>query len=124
MLEPYAARVHWRLPAPAPAGHWERLVCAHLEAFARGCDEAGARVIGHIKALSLRPGGGYLRVSVVGPALPAAVEGRVPAGRIELELTLNAVVYGLGRDRVERLARATAVPLAEQWQAEVTIEAV
>ena len=121
ILEPYAVSQRWHLPQAD--GKWEALLGEYLETLARRCDETGTCVIGHIKALALFPGGGYVQVSVVSPALPANVNGNVPAGCTELELALNVIVYGLARDLVERVTRETAVHLADQWQGEVTIEA-
>jgi hypothetical protein len=120
ILEPYAVRLHWRLPAVD--GRWEAVLTEYLETLAQGCQAAGVCVIGHIKALALFPGGGYLRVSVVSPGVPAGVEGQAPAGCTELSLALNVIVYGLGRELVEKITLETATSLAAQWEGEVSIE--
>jgi hypothetical protein len=88
------------------------------------CAETGKGMIGHIKALVLFPDGGYLRVSVISPTLPAGVEGSVPANCSELILTLNVIVYGLGRDALEHLARETADHLNKKWKGRMIIKAL
>ena len=96
ILEPYAVNQRWSLSGDADK--WETLISEYLETLARRCHETGKCIIGHIKALALFPNGGYLRVSVVSPTVPAGVEGSVPTDCTELVLTLNVIVYGLGRD--------------------------
>lgn len=121
ILEPYAVNQRWRLIGNAD--RWENLISQFMETLASRCHETGRAVIGHIKALALFPDGGYLRVSVVSPSLPAGVEGSVPTGCAELVLTLNVIVYGLERDALERLTRETADDLTKKWKGGITIEA-
>ncbi len=121
ILEPYAVSQRWKLPQET--GQWEARLAEYLETLARRCSAAGPCVVGHIKALALFPESGYVQVSVVGPALPASVQGRVPAGCTELVLDLNVIVYGLARDRAEQITRETAARLAAEWQGEVMTEA-
>ena len=121
ILEPYTVKQRWRLFGDV--GEWENLVSEFMQTLARRCHETGKGIIGHIKALALFPDGGYLRVSVVSPTLPAGVEGSVPVGCTELLLTLNIIVYGLGRDTLEQLTYETADHLTKKWK-EVTIEAL
>jgi hypothetical protein len=120
ILAPYAVSQHWRL-SPGDTD-WESLLVEYLTMIAHACQEFEGCVIGHIKALALFPSGGYLQVSVVDPAVPAGVKGSVPADCTELNLTLNVIIYGLELDNVERIARETAVKLADRWNGEVIIE--
>ncbi len=120
ILEPYTVKQRWRLFGGAD--RWENLIGEFMETLARGCHETGKAVIGHIKALALFPDGGYLRISVVSPTLPAGVEGNAPEGCNELLLTLNVIVYGLARGTLERLTRETVDRLTKKWRREVTIE--
>ncbi len=120
ILEPYAVSQHWNLPVAD--GKWEAILSEYLETIARRCAETGPCVIGHVKALAFFPNGGYVRVSVVSPTLPAGVEGSVPMGCTELVLALNVIVYGLARNLLERITCETAVQLAKRWQGEVAIE--
>ncbi len=121
ILEPYTVKQRWRLIGDAD--RWENLISEYLETLARRCHETGKGMIGHIKALALFPDGGYLRVSVVSPTLPAGVEGSVPTGCTELLLTLNVIVYGLARDALERLTREVADHLNNKWKGGIAIEA-
>jgi hypothetical protein len=122
ILEPYAVSQRWRLPAGAD-GRWEIFLAEYLENLARRCAEHEGCVIGHIKAVALFPGRGYVQVSAVSHKLPAQVNGRVPSGCVELSLSLNVIVYGLNYERLERLTRATAADLAAKWKGEMKIEA-
>ncbi len=121
ILEPYTVKQRWRLIGDAD--RWENLISEYLETLARRCHETGKGMIGHIKALALFPDGGYLRVSVVSPTLPAGVGGSVPTGCTELLLTLNVIVYGLARDALERLTREVADHLNKKWKGGIAIEA-
>lgn len=120
--ENYAVNQRWILSAGD--GKWEALIVEYLETIARRCHETGNCIIGHIKALALFPEGGYLRVSVVSPTLPAGVEGGVPAGCTGLVLTLNVIVYGPTRDLLEKITLEAAVRLSEKWKGRVTIAPV
>jgi len=122
ILEPYAVNQRWRLIGNADT--WENLIRQFMETLACRCHETGRAIIGHIKALALFPDGGYLRVSVVSPTLPAGVEGSVPTGCTELVLTLNVIVYGLERHALERLTRETADDLSKKWKGGVSVEAL
>jgi hypothetical protein len=121
ILEPYTVNQRWRLFGEGDK--WENLISEFLETLALRCHETGKGMIGHIKALTLFPDGGYLRVSVVSPTLPAGVEGSVPVGCTELVLTLNVIVYGLDREFLERITRETADLLSKKLKGEITIEA-
>ena len=122
ILEPYTVNQSWRLVGDADK--WENLISEFMETLAHRCAETGKGMIGHIKALALFPDGRYLRVSVVSPTLPAGVEGSVPADCGELMLTLNVIVYGLGRDALEQLTRETADHLTKKWKGGMTIKAL
>jgi hypothetical protein len=121
-LEHYAVNQRWSFRGAD--GKWGTLISNYLETLAHHCHETRTCIIGHIKALALFPNCGYLRISVVSPTLPAGVEGSVPAGCVELLLTLNVIVYGLGRDLLEHITRETAAQLSDQWNGRVTIEAI
>jgi hypothetical protein len=111
-LEPYAVIQHWHLPDAD--GLWESILGEYLQGIAQHCNSAGKCVIGHIKALSTFSHQRYLRVSVVAANVPATLEGEVPAGCTELELTLNVLVYGLERTAIEQITRETANEIASQ----------
>ena len=111
-LEPYTVVQHWHLPDAD--GQWESILREYLQRIAQRCTAVGKCVIGHIKALSIFSDNTYVRVSVVAAQIPANLEGRVPAGCTELELTLNVLVYGLKRTVVEQITRETAYEIASQ----------
>lgn len=111
-LEPYAVVQHWHLPDAN--GQWESILGEYLQRIAQRCSSTGKCVIGHIKALSVFSDKTYVRVSVVAAHIPASLEGKVPAGCTDLELTLNVLVYGLDRAVVEQIVRETAFEIAQQ----------
>lgn len=111
-LEPYTVVQHWHLPDAD--GQWESILMEYLQRIAQRCTAVGKCVIGHIKALSIFSDNTYVLVSVVAAQIPANLEGRVPAGCTELELTLNVLVYGLRRTVVEQITRETAYEIASQ----------
>jgi len=122
ILEPYSVNQRWRLFGDADK--WKNLISEFMETLARRCHETGKGLIGHIKALALFPDGGYLRISVVSPTVAARVEGSVPMGCTELVLTLNVLVYGLGRELLERITREAVDDLTKKWKGGVTVEAI
>ena len=122
ILEPYSVNQRWRLFGDADK--WKNLISEFMETLARRCHETGKGLIGHIKALALFPDGGYLRISVVSPTVTAGVEGSVPMGCTELVLTLNVLVYGLGRELLERITREAVDDLTKKWKGGVTVEAI
>jgi hypothetical protein len=122
ILNHYAVNQRWR--SPDPSVKWENLISECLETLAHRCHETGTCVIGHIKALAVFPDGGYLRVSVVSPTLPAGIEGGVPEGCTELVLTLNVIVYGMSRNLLEQITTETAAHLADRWGGRVIIEPI
>lgn len=122
ILEPYSVNQRWRFKSPDVPR--EDSIAEYLEAIAHSCEKAAKCVVGHIKALALFSDGGLFQVSVVSPHLPAAKNGRVPAGCADLTLALNVIVYGLGRPVLERIVRDAAKEMAERHTGEVTIEAL
>jgi hypothetical protein len=102
MPDRYAVNQRWTLRAPY--GNWEALIAEYLDTLAHRCHETGTCIIGHIKALALFPDGGYLRVSVV--------------------LTLNVIVYGLGRDLLEQITNEAASHFMHKWGGKIIIEPI
>ena len=121
-LEPYAAHLHWHMPAGKADHPWERILASFLESLAGCCEVEGQSVIGHIKGLAAFPGGGYLRVNVVSASHPADVAGAAPEDCAELTLTLNALVYGLSYDAVSHCVEEAAAQAAGRWGGSVTVE--
>jgi hypothetical protein len=119
-LEPYAAVLAWRFPEPVD---WHELMTGCLESLAARCEAAGPCVIGHLKALALFPGEGMIQVSVVGAHLPATVQGQAPVACADVQMTVNALVYGLSRDQLARFTSEAALQLAERWKGDVVMVA-
>jgi hypothetical protein len=120
ILEPYAVNVRWTTSAPVLS--WEGLIADYFEAIARRCQEMGPCVIGHIKGLAIFDEGGYLRISVVSSDRPADLEGRAPPETTSLLLSLNVIVYGIGRDTLERISREEVHRMTEKWKGTVRVE--
>ncbi len=112
-LEPYATQQCWTAPAPLPGAEWQALIVDTLAALARACEAAGPCVIGHIKALALFDGGGYLRVSAVSATHAPTAESRAPDNLATLSLTLNVLVYGLPAATLHAITWRTAAALAQ-----------
>jgi hypothetical protein len=112
ILEPYAVVQHWHLPDAD--GYWESILGEYLQTIATRCTSAKKCVIGHIKALVLFQDQGYLRMSVIAANIPASIEGEVPNGCTELELTLNVLIYGLERIVIEKIVYEIATEIADQ----------
>ena len=122
ILEPYAALLHWRLPAGREDYPWDRILAEFLGSLAGCCEVEGESVIGHIKGLATFPGGGYLRANVVSPSHPVDVAGAAPEDCSGLTFTLNVLVYGLSYDAVSDCVEQTASQAAGQWGGSVSVE--
>ena len=111
-LEPYAVVQEWHLPDADD--RWESILGEYLQIIAQRCAARGKCVIGHIKALSTFSDKSYLRISVITENIPFNVEGKVPTGCTDLELTLNVLIYGLERTAIEQITQETAKEIASQ----------
>lgn len=116
-LEPFAVLQSWHFPDVN--GQWETIFGEYLQAIAQHCTNQGECVVGHIKALSTFSDQQYLRISVIAPNIPAIIEGEAPAGCMELDLTLNVLVYGLERSVIEKITCDLAAEIAAQWKGDV-----
>jgi hypothetical protein len=122
VLEPYATQQRWQAQAPLTGEAWQELMAGYLGALARACAEAGPCIIGHIKALALFDGGGYVRISAVSATREPTVDGRVPDGLSTISLTLNVLVYGLSATSLQDLTWKAAAALAQARGVTVTEE--
>ena len=111
-LEPYAVVQRWQLPDAE--GQWENILAEYLQGIARRSTTGGKSVIGHIKALATFTDHNYLRISVVAANIPANIEGQVPKDCIELELTVNVLIYGLKRTVIQQIVLETANEFASR----------
>jgi len=116
-LEPYAEVQEWHMPEAE--GRWDIMLGGYLQGLGRRCASEGPCVIGHIKALALFSGNRYVRLSVTATDIQPGIDGTVPSGCTDLELTLNVLVYGLSRGVIERITRETAEETARVWKGTV-----
>lgn len=86
------------------------LVAGLLEGVGRQCQQAGARLIGHIKCL-VEFAGGYLRGNLTDFGQPADVAGEVPAPIHQMDVLLHVLVYGLTDEQVDECVRAVLAEL-------------
>lgn len=107
-LEPFAAELRWQTTEPSTGEQWKALLGEFVALLARGAADAGATLIGHIKALATGSGDGFVHASAVSAAHPPALQGELPDGLREVSVRLNVLVYGLPRAVVEDLVRRTA----------------
>ncbi len=122
-LEPYAAHLHWRFPEAQSSETWRELFATLLDGLAPACTGGGLYVIGHIKGLVILPDGSFLRGSKISVQYPADVEmeGAAADFWVELEMSLNVLVYGPPLSETRRIVSRVAQTTARQWNAEVTI---
>ena len=119
ILEPYSVMQQWDIPRAA--GHWDEFLSTYLQTVAQRCTDGHKAVVGHIKILALLENDTYLRVSVIAPNRPAAVEreGNPPDDLPHLKTTLNVLVYGRTREDIQHIAEEEAAALAAQWGGQV-----
>jgi len=79
----------------------------------RDAETHGADLIGHIKAVLKTPGGGYIFASVTGFGREPCVRGRLPRRAYRGTLTVNAIVYGIDRDRLAAVGRDAVALFAD-----------
>jgi hypothetical protein len=123
-LEPYTARLHWRLPDPANSLDWNRLLSEYLEALAARCEVDGRSVIGHIKGLATFGDGAFVRANVVTASRPADVAGSVPSGCRDFVFTMNVLVYGLSYADIAAHVTAVAQLVGARWDVAITVRPV
>lgn len=113
-LHPFTAVYQVDFSRPVAAEEHRRLLAELLERVARGCMAAGARLIGHIKAFALQPGGGYLVGSVTSARSSAQLkDSELQVGDC-LEVSLTVLVYGLERERLAQIVAETWLALTHQ----------
>jgi Ni2+-binding GTPase involved in maturation of urease and hydrogenase len=66
-------------------------------------DQAGCKLIGHIKAIAKSPGGGYMMFSITSAGQDPDIKGLLPRRPEKLEIALNVIVYGINHDTVEKI---------------------
>ncbi len=99
----YAVRIELHLHDAVPSPELQARLESLLAAIARECMANGATLIGHIKCLATATDKGYLAVSVVDTSTAPRSRGHLEDGVLELEVVLNVLLYGLSREKVERI---------------------
>jgi hypothetical protein len=107
-LEPFAARLRWRLTESQPLEGWQDLMAGLLDELAIACSTSKSHVIGHIKALALLPSGGYLRGSKVSTSYPADVEAQSVGGDTPQPTSAKPPNTDIGSDGFGRSIAAEA----------------
>jgi hypothetical protein len=120
-LAPYAVRLQWRFARPLTGQEWGALFAEHVELLATRSAKIDASVIGHIKGLAVASGG-YARVNLVSPFMPADVECKIPGQHSALAFDLNVLIFGLALEQVKRLTAEAAETVATRRGGQVDIE--
>lgn len=112
--EPAVFAGECELHYPAPVG--SARLCLDLQQRLRQLDQAlqaeGATLIGHVKAIVRGPQAGYLMFSLTAFNGEIQARGALLRELTEARLTLNAIVYGVAPDTLERLGDALLAPPA------------
>jgi len=104
-IEPYTLRLTLEGEDPDP----ERTIATLLTDVAERCQDAGGPLVGHIKCYASTASGSFhcsltsLRTGAQCSALPVAAGPR--SGRIDVDLAV--LVYGLERETIDGLTRAS-----------------
>ena len=111
----YAAEIEIRPSDSASEETSRQLLTAFVEQLAGRAVADGARVVGHIKAILQSAGGGYLYASVTSGHEAVRCNGELSGEHAELKLAVNALVFGVERDRLRRAVRTALVDLSHRF---------
>ena len=120
-LEPFAARLYFYPTKEIAAGEGQKTLANLLQVIAGKCDAVGHTVIGHIKTIALLADGTYFRVGVVSAKHPAETDGNPTADFTGAKITLNVLVYGLSRHRLQQIVQECASEVAKTWPGEIKV---
>ncbi len=81
---------------------FSKKMSAALKKISLELEQAGCKLIGHIKAVAKCPGG-YLLFSITTAGQIPNIKGRLPRKTEELEVALNVIVYGISHDIVKEI---------------------
>lgn len=118
----YAACLTFSVANPLPAEEVGGLAATFVSGVAQRCREAGATVIGHIKALVETASGGTILVSLVGTRSVPRLRQEGDQASSEWQMTLNVLVYGLTSDQVAVLVRQEKAWLEQATGGQVALE--
>ncbi len=123
-LEPYAARLDFKMFSAPSSKEWSLMLAEYMETLARHCNETGPCLIGHLKGLALISNHGFLKISLISPDHPAEVEGEIPENTLELSIVLNILVYGHTEKVLERLTRKTLEAMKKAWDGNISMVSI
>jgi hypothetical protein len=126
ILEPLAAQINWTCQTAIGMEEVGEIIRSFIESLTQQCAANENAVIGHIKSLSIFPGGGYLRCSAVSDKLPMDMEisSDSPKNVSIIPLSLNVIVYDLPHSKAKEILFATAGDIASQHNLSVALESV
>ena len=114
-LEPYAVRLVLKSRDSKDSIEWGWIVSAFMEALARYCTAAGPTIIGHIKCFAQSPGSGFMKISVIDAKHKAEITGTINGQASELDVSLNVLVYGHTREKLEKITLETIAAAGKPW---------
>jgi hypothetical protein len=104
----YAARVRVHYPKTTEPKVIQGQISQVMSHIGLDLVAAGTRLIGHIKCVAEVEKDKYFACSVVGHDGVAACSGSVPRAAQDLDLIINALQYGLGKEQVAKIVDARA----------------
>lgn len=103
MLEPYAARFRFNMPAELPGLQWEKMLADFMTQIAIGCMGEDRCVIGHIKGFADFGDNTFLKIGLVSATQSPDMDGNVPDVADTATVTLNVLVFGVSKKRIEEI---------------------
>lgn len=116
-LEPYAVVLNFTFPEIQD--RWEELLSQFLISIAKETTKPEKAVVGHIKALAVFQENQFFKMSVIAPNIPPTMEGQIPTGCTDLEITLNVLIYGILGTKIEEITRFKADEIASTWNGRI-----
>ena len=106
--QPTAYALHGALTLPDPwsAAALRKGVDAFLAELTRSLQGKGCSLIGHIKGILETGDKGHLFFSVTSFEQRPRFKGELSGEYEKIDLTINVIVYGVGREEIEKLAIA------------------
>ena len=114
-LEPYTVQLSFKGPEAKDLREWGLIIGAFMEALAQNCSADGPALIGHIKGFAQLPDQGFMKVSVIDTKHRAEITGDMRGRAPELDMTLNVLVYGHTRNKLEELIFETIATPGKLW---------
>lgn len=118
----YALGINVRLTRPITPAEIRTRVEELLMLIAQACDRAGATLIGHVKCVVETEGKGFLGVSVTEPNGKATSRGELQEGIAAMDITVNVLLYGLSRNRIQEIVDPLALQKLTFPGAEIELE--